>query len=406
MNRGRGAACLAAVCVMAPAFAQAASWVADPSLEVSSAANDNYGLAFDRRNRVGLVSMTGGLVASRETENMATRLNAALVGLALRGDLHQNEWQDSLALSHTLTDPVDTFAFDVKTSRDETLQTPVSSADVLIGRGLQRQAGGDASWQHHLTERLTASGALAINRARYSASLAGAHDYQEGSGSALLRYLLDERDSVNANMVHQDYRTLDDAVRSMTDSLTVGGSHALSETNDLAVSLGAFRTRTSVLAAVLACPAGAATCTVPIVVARTGRSARWGAQYNASYEGRLTPLTKLSVSAVRQQDPSGAGVTVLADTLRAAIEHSYSETLSSTLSYTRSSSRYQGVAGGQVSRLQTLSAAVSKQVSPQLSLRATADYQRSAVAFEGLRAHAASVAITLRYEWQRLEAHR
>ena len=405
MNRGRGAACLAAVCVMAPAPARAASWAADPSLEVSSAANDNYGLAFGRRDRVGLVSMTGGLVASRETESMATRLNAELVGLALRGDLHRDEWQDSLALSHTFSDPIDTFAFDAKSTRDETLQTPVSSADVLIGRGLQRQAGADASWQHQLTERLSASGALALDRARYSASLAGAHDYQNGSASTSLRYRLDERDSVNANGVHQDYRTLDDAVRSMTDSLTVGGSRSLTETSNASVSLGAYRTRTSVLAAVLACPAGAATCTVPIVVARTGRSARWGAQYNASYEGRLTPLTKLSARAVRQQDPSGAGVTVLADTLRAEIDHSYSETLSGSLSYTRSSSRYEGIAGGQVSRLQTLSAAVSRQVSPQLSFRATADYQRSAAAFEGLRAHAASVAITLRYEWQRLEAH-
>ena len=405
MNRGRGAACLAAVCVMAPAPARAASWAADPSLEVSSAANDNYGLAFGRRDRVGLVSMTGGLVASRETESMATRLNAGLVGLALRGDLHRDEWQDSLALSHTFSDPIDTFAFDAKSTRDETLQTPVSSADVLIGRGLQRQAGADASWQHQLTERLSVSGALALARARYSASLAGAHDYQNGSASTSLRYRLDERDSVNANGVHQDYRTLDNAVRSMTDSLTVGGSRALSETSDVAVTLGAYRTRTNVLTAVLACPAGAATCTVPNVVARTGRSARWGAQYNASYEGRLTPLTKLSARAVRQQDPSGAGVTVLADTLRAEIDHSYSETLSGSLSYTRSSSRYEGIAGGQVSRLQTLSAAVSQQVSPQLSLRATADYQRSAAAFEGLRAHAASVAITLRYEWQRLEAH-
>ena len=406
MNLGRGAACLAAVCVFVPGSVQAALWAADPSLEVSSAANDNYGLAFDRRDRVGLVSMTGGLVASRETETLATRLNANLVGLFLRGDLHQDEWRDSLSLSHTLKGPVDTFAFDAKTARDETRQAPASSADVLIGGGgLQRDVTGDASWEHRLTERLSTTGALAIARKRYSATLLGAHDYQDGSGSASLRWLLDERDSVNASVTHQDYRTLDNGVRSMTDSLDLGGSRALSETSHAAVSVGAYRSRSSVVQPVLACAGNAASCATPIVVAQVGHVARWGAQYDASYDGSLTELTRLSASAARHQDPSGAGVTVLSDTLRLGLDHACSETLTSALSYTRSSSRYQGLTGGQASRLQTLTASMSKQLSPQLSLRATADHKRSAQAFDGLHAHSTSIAITLRYEWQRLEAH-
>ncbi len=405
MNLGRGAACLAAVCVFVPGSAQAALWAADPSLELSSAANDNYGLAFDRRNRVGLVSMTGGLVASRETETMATRLNANLVGLLLRGDLHRNEWQDSLTLSHTLKGPVDTFSFDAKMARDETLQTPLSSADLLIGRGLQRDTTGDASWEHHLTERLSATGALAIVRTRYSASLFGAHDYQNGSGSYSLRYLLDERDSVNTSVAHQDYRTLDNGVRSMTDSISVGGTRALSETSTAAVSVGAYRSRSSVVQAVLACPGNAVSCSTPVVVSQVGRMARWGGQYNASWDGRFTELTHFNASAARQQDPSGAGVTVLSDTLRAGVDHSFSETLTSALAYTRSSARYQGLSGGPASRLHTLTASMSTQVSPQLSLRATADHKRSAQAFDGLHAHSTSITFTLRYDWQRLEAH-
>ena len=404
MNLGLGAACLAAVCVFVPTPVQAALWAADPSLELTSAANDNYGLAFDRRNRVGLASMTGGLVASRETETQATRLNANLVGLLLRGDLHQAEWQDSLTLSHSLKGPVDAFAFDAKTARDQTLQSPSSSADLLIGRGLKRDMSGDASWEHGLTERLSATGALAILRTRYSASLLGARDYQDGSASASLRYLLDERDSVTAALAHQDYRTLDDRVRSLTDSLSVGGSRALSETSNASVSVGAYRQRTGVVQAVLACPGGTPTCGTPIVVAQVGRQARWGAQYNASYDARLSELTRFSASAARQQDPSGSGVTVLNDTLRAGVDHAYSETLASQLTYTRASSRYQGLAGGAASRLQTLTAVLSKQFSPQLSLRATADYKRSTQAFDGLHAHSTSVALTLRYEWQRLDA--
>jgi hypothetical protein len=408
MNLGRGAACLAAVCVFVPSAAQAALWAVDPSMELSSAANDNYGLAFDRRNRVGSLSVTGGLVASRETESAATRLDASLVGLALRGDLHQDEWQDSLALSHALSGPVDSFTWDAKSVRDQTLQTPVSSADLLIGRGLQRNTSADAAWRRNITERLSMDTGLDIRRARYSASLRGARDYQDGSGSASLRYLLDERGSVNARFVHQDYRSLDNDVRVLTDSLSLGETRALSENISVALSGGGYRSRSAVVQAVLVCPGDAASCAngqAPVVVAQVGHSARWGVQYNASCNGQIDERTRFAASAGRQQDPSGAGVTVLSDTLHADLDRTYSETLSGALAYTRSSSRFQGTFGGGPSRLQTLSASVNKALSPRWSLRAHADYQRSVQAFEGLRAHALSLSVTLRYEWQRVEAH-
>ncbi len=406
MNLGRGATCLAAVCALVPSCAQAAAWTADPSLELSSGANDNYGLAFDRRDREGSLSMTGGLVASRETENTATRLNAGLAGLLLRGDRRQNEWQDSVAVSHTLKGPVDTFSLDAKTTRDETLQTPSSSADLLIGRGLQRNTSGDARWDRRFTERLDGNFVLGVARARYSTSLSGAHDYQNGSASASLRYLLDERDSVTASLAHQDYRTLDDGVRVLSDSLTLGGSRALSETGNVSATVGAYRSRSSVLQAVLACRDNVATCSGgnAVVVAQVGHLARWGLQYNASADEQLTERTRFEASAARQQDPSGAGVTVLSDTWRAAVAHAASETLHGSLTYTRASSRYQGIAGGQASRLQTLAATLSKDLSTQVSLRATADYKRAEQAFDGARAHAAGITLTLRYEWQRLEA--
>ena len=403
MNAGRHAACLAAVCVFAPGAAQAAFWTANPGLELTSGADNDYGLAFGHSDRVGLASMKGDLVASRETENAITHLDANLVGLLLRGDLRQNEWQDSLALSHAVTGPVDSFRVDAKTTRDETLQTPASSADVLIGRGLQRDSNGDVTWGRRITERLGATTVMGLDRHRYSASLGGAHDYQNGSVSTSLRYLLDERDSVNAGLAHQDYRTLANDVRSFTDSLSVGGNRALTENSNAGISLGAYRSRTTVLERLLACADAA--CSRPIVVAQVGHLARWGVQYDVSFDRQWTELTKLALSAGRQQDPSGAGVTVLNDTLRASVDHAWSETLSGSLSATRSTSRYEGIADGRGSRLQTLAASLSKLISPRLSLRANADYRRSTQAFDGLQAHSASVSLTLRYEWQRLEAH-
>ena len=403
MNAGRMAACLAAACVFVPAAARADAWNADPSLELTSGGDDNYGLAYGRPDRVVLSTVTGALVASRETEAMATHLHASLVGLVLRGRTHQNEWQDNLGLTQTLAGPVDSFQFDARTTRDETLQTPVSSADVIIGRGLQLDAGGDASWDHHFTERLDASTALGFDRRHYSESLAGAHDYQDGSASLQLRYLLDERSSVNANLAHQDYRTLANDVRSFTDSLSVGGSRALSETGNASLSLGAYRSRSAVTQPVRACSDAA--CTTLAVVAQVGHSARWGIQYNASYSSQVTELTKVSASAARQQDPSGAGVTVLSDTLQAGLDHAWSETLSGSLNVTQSTSRYEGLVGGSSSRLQTVGAVISKLLSQQLSLRANLDYRRSTDAINDLNAHSAAVSLTLRYEWQRLEAH-
>ena len=407
MNLGHGAACLAAVCVFVPSSAQAALWAADPNLELSCGANDNYGLAFDRRNRVGTVSLNGGLVASRRTENMSTSLNANVVGLGLRGDLNQNEWQDSFTLDHTLTDPVDSFAFSAKTARDDTRQTPGGSADLLIGRGLQRSNDASGSWSRSLTERLGATGTLAWQRTRYSSAQAGAHDFQNASATGSMRYLVDERDSVNANVAHQDYRTLDDSVRSLTDSLTFGASRALSETSNASLALGAYRSRTTALQAVLVCPADCqAGLAAPVIAVLPGRTARWGLQYSASYDGRFDEVTNFSATAARQQDPSGAGATVRSDTLRAGVDHAFSETLNGTLAWSRSTSTFLGGLGGPQSRFQSLGLLLSKALSPRMSVRANVDYKRSSQPLTGADTHATAFAITLRYEWQRLEAHR
>jgi hypothetical protein len=409
MSLSHRAACLAAVCVLHPSTAQAALWAADPSIELSSGANDNYGLAFDRKNRAASASMSGGLVASRQTENVSTSLNANVVGLELRGDLHQDEWQDSATLSHTVTDPVDSFAVSAKTTRDDTRQTPGGSADLLIGRGLRRNADATANWSHALTERLTATGDLDIDRTHYSSNLLGARDYQNGSVSASLRYLVDERSSANASVAHQDYRTLDNLVRSLSDSLSVGATRALSETSTASLSLGAYRARTTALQPVLVCPGVVSACqdgaVSPIVVLQAGHSARWGLQYSASYTGQFTELTKFSASAGRQQDPSGAGATVRSDTLRASVDHAFSETTNGTLAWNRSASTFLGGIGGTQSRLQTLGLLISKALSPQVTLRANVDYKRSSQSLASLDAHSASFALTLRYEWQRLEAH-
>ena len=410
MNLGHRAACLAAVCVFNPSPAQAALWAADPSIELSCGADDNYGLAFDRKNRVLTASLNGGLVASRQTENVSTSLNANVVGLGLRGDLHQDEWQDSITLSHTVTGPIDSFAFSAKTHRDDTRQTPGGSADLLIGRGLQHGVGATVSWSRALSERLTATGELDVDRTRYSSNLAGARDYQSGSASASLRYLVDERSSVNASLTHQDYRTLDNAVRSLSDNLSFGAVRALSETSNASLSLGAYRSRTTALQAVLVCPDVVATCVdglvAPIVIVQAGHAARWGLQYSASYSAQFTELTKFSAGAGRQQDPSGAGSTVRSDTLKASVDHALSETVNGTLSWNRSSSAYLDGVGGPQSRLQSLALLLSKALTPQLTLRGNVDYKRSSVSSGSLDARSTSFVITLRYEWQRLEAHR
>ncbi len=403
------AATLAAVCALAAAPARAALWTAEPSVELACGANDNYGLAFDRRNRVATMAVTGSLLGTRATEAGATSLDAKLVGLALRGDLHQNEWQDSVTLDHKFAGPLDSFEFSGATARDDTRQIPGGSVDLLTARGLQRSNQATGDWTRALSERLSVVTGLGYQRTRYSAGLAGAHDYRNASGSASLRWLADERSSVNASASHQDYRTLDGGVRSQTDSLTFGGSRAFSETQSASLSLGAYRSRTTVKQAVLVCSLSCQEGLAGVsVLLETGRSARWGLQYNAGYGGALTETTKLAVSAARQQDPSGAGATVRSDTLRASLDHAFSETLSSSLNWTLSRAAYLGVQSGPSSQLQGLGLLLAKNLSPRWTLRANADWRRSAESLSGAHAdaHASSVAITLRYEWQRLEAHR
>ena len=410
MTPSRRLAALAAACSLVPSAAQAAWWTLDPSVELSGGANDNYGLLVGSKNRVGTASMTGGFVASRQTENSSTGLTANLVALALRGDTHQNEFQDSIALSQSLAGPVDSFTLNAQWSRDDTLQTPTSSGDLLIGRGLQRHESATGGWTRQLTERLGVVSNLSIERARYSQALVGAKDYQDGSATAALQYVVDERTTANVSASHQDYRALDESVRSLTDSLTAGFARDLSETGNLSLNLGAYRTRLRAPHEVLVCPVDVVLCEIglaaPVVVADGGRSTRWGLQYSGAYNAQFTETTKGAASISRQQAPSGAGVTVRSDLFRASLDHAWSERTAATLAYTRSGSTYQGVGQQPSSTLQTLGLQLSQALSPQMSVRANVDYKRSSEAFTALSAHSASFTITLHYDWQRLEAHR
>ena len=222
MRVGRGLPVLAAAWALAPSVASAADWSVDRNVELSCGVDDNYGLGVDARRRADSLSLTGGIGASRATENAVTSLAGQLTDQLLRGDIGQNELQDKLTLSQTLNDPIDHFEMTATLAHDNTLQTPTSSADLLLGRGLRRSSGATAAWTRRLTERLGASLDAGLARTAYGLSLAGAKNYQSAAIDAGLQYAWDERDNLHLGLGHSDYRTEDGSARSLGEHLSLG----------------------------------------------------------------------------------------------------------------------------------------------------------------------------------------
>jgi len=405
-------AAIAAACALAPVLppSHAAAWGVDRSLEWGVDANDNYGLPVGQTNRVAAMSLTGGVGAGRRTENSQTRLEARLTGQALRGDLHQGEVDGNLSFSHAVTAPRDEFAWNAAKTQDTTLQTPLSSADLLLGRIRRRTENVTATWTRRLSERWSTTGSLALDRAIYSQRVSGAVDYRNLTLAANSQFRLDERSTLSARLSHADYRTLEGGSRALTDSLGAGLSRNFSATASAGVNIGRYRTRSEALQPVRVCPVQADLCQAGIVsyivIDQLGSTLRWGLQYSGSGSLQLDERSRVSFSASRQQDPSGAGVLVRSDTLAATLAHAFTPTLDGTFAYTRSRSTYEGLVTAPQPRLQTLAAQLSKALAPDTTLRAEFRHTRSDEPVSGRHAHANSLSLVLRVEWPSRAAER
>lgn len=393
----------------APQAARAEQWLIENSLATRYESNDNITLVQSSPGTMNTLSLSSALAASRKTENSATRLNAFVSSVQQQGPGEQDRVDGKLGVDQSLTDPLNSFRFGLHYLQD--FNSTVDSADVAVARGRRRTKTLSGAWSHSLSERVSVEIETSLDRTAYGLPSTQAVDFRNDSVSAGLSHRWAELTTVSLNASHSNYRTEADTSRSTTDQISLGFSRTWSERSNLSLSLGSYRTRTAGLRSRLVCPGEPLFCqrgfVRPELVTERAYTSGRGLQFNLSQRYQLDERTDLSFSAARQQAPSGAGVVVRNDTLRASASHSFTDLLTASASYSQSRSTYESLAGTNVRPAQqSFSLSFSRQLAPDLSVYGGYQFSRADGVVPGQGARANSVSVSLQYDWPRFDAAR
>ncbi len=393
----------------APPAALAEQWVLDNSLASRYESNDNAALAQRSAGTMNTLTLSSALAASRKAENSATRMNALVSSVRQWGPGEQDRVDGELGLEQTLADPLNSFKLGVQYLQD--FNNLVDSADVAVGQGRRRTKTLSAAWSRSLSERVSANTQLTLDRTSYGQGVRAALDYRNAALSAGLSHRWTEVDTLSLDLSHANYRTETDTNRSTTDQINLGLSRVWTERSSASLSLGVYRTKTAGLRGRLVCPLEPSFCdsgfVQPVIATERAYTTGQGLQFNLSQRYQFDERTDFSVSAARQQSPSGAGVVVRSDTLRASANHGFTPLLNGSMSYAQSRSTYLGFDGA-VARpaQQSFSVSITRQLAADLSLQAGYQFSRADGAEAGQGARSNSVSVSLQYDWPRFDAAR
>ena len=389
--------------------ARAEQWVVENSLASRYETNDNAALAQSSPGSMNTLSLSTAWAAARRTESSATRMNAAVTSLSQWGPGAQDRVDGQLGLGQSLSDTLNSVNLGLQYLQD--FNSTVGNNDVTVGRGRRRSRTLSGAWARSLTERVSVNTQLSLERTAYGQALAGATDYRNTALSGSLSYRLTEVDTLSLDASHSDYRTEADTNRSTTDQVGLGVSKVLSDRNSASLSLGLYRTQTQALRSRLVCPLADSFCDAgfvsPVVATDRVYTTGQGLQFSLSERYQFDETTDFSFSAARQQLPSGAGLVVRSDTLRASVSHAFSPTVNGAVNYAQSRSTYLGLdASAPRPAQQNLAVWMTRQLAADLSLQLSYQFSRAHGAFAGQDARSNSVSVSVSYDWPKFDATR
>ena len=406
--RWRWRALSAALVALAPLSARADRWLMEDSVNARFESNDNFALVPVSPGTVNTLYVSGALDVSRQLENAVTRLKTDATAVRQQGAAAQNRMDGQLALTQSLSDPLNTFNLALQYAQD--FNNLVTNADVTQGQGRRRTATLSAAWSRALSERLSASAQFSADRTSYGAQLAGAVGYRDVAVSGGLSYGLSEVATLGLQASHSDYRAADDLNRSRTDSVDLSLSRPLSDRASGSIGLGVYRTASTAQDLRLACPLAVSFCNaglVPfVVVEQRNDTSRKGLQFKASYRWRIDETTDTSFSVARQQAPSGAGTLVRSDTLSLGVNRSLSPTLTGSMNYVRSRSVFPDSTNAPSPGRSLFAVLLTKQLAPDLSVQASYQHNRSDASAFANGARSNSLSVSLNYRGSGIDASR
>lgn len=394
--------------VLAPLGANAELWLIESSLNSGFESNDNLALAQASPGRVNTLSLSTSLNASRQLENSVTRMKADITALREHGPGAENRIDAQLALTKSLSDPLNSVDFALQYSQD--FNNVVKNADVTLEQGQRRTTLLSAAWSHALSERLSANTRLSVNQTRYGQQLSGAVDYRDSAASAGLSYGLTETTTMGLQTSYSTYRPVDNNNESKTSRAGMSVSRVLSDRTNGSVNFGGYRTVTTASSASLACPLAAAYCNagyVPfVIVTESNASSLRGLEVGASLRYQFNETTDSALGVARQQVPSGAGTLVRSDTVSAALNRSFSPTLAGAMNVERSRSAFQKSTNAAQPGRSTFSLSLTKQLATDLSLQTRFQRSRSDDSALGNNARSNSLSVSLKYDGPRIDSSR
>jgi hypothetical protein len=404
--KAQGAVCV--VLVLALPIARADRWLVEDSLITRLESNDNAGLATSSSGRTNTLYLSGALDASRQLENAVTRLKTDASFVTEKGGSSKNRLDGSMALSQSLSDPLNVFNATLQYAQD--FNDVVTNADVTQGQGRRRTTGWSAGWSRSLSERLGASTQFSSGHTAFGQELPGAVGHRDSRVSAGLSYALIEVASLGLQASRSDYLAADRRSRSKTDSVNLSLSGTVSPRTGGSVSVGVYRTSSTETRQRVVCPLEVSLCNaglVPFELADASLdSSRRGLQFTTTYRLQVDETTDASFAVARQQMPSGAGTLVRSDTLNLGANRTLSPTLSASMNYARSRSTFQDGAVAASPGQTNLSLSFSKQLAPDLALQAGLQRTQIHGSSSGINAHSNSLSISLQYTGPTVDASR
>lgn len=391
--------------VLAPLAVRAEQWTLDNKLSTRYEVNDNAPLAVNRPGTMNALSLSNNLQASRRSENASTGVRAAMTAVEEHGPGSNDRLDGQWGLTQNFDDPL--HSLDLSANYLQDINNQIENSDVLVGRSRRRSSLVSARLSRQFSPRIGGSVQGSFDRTRFGAT--GGSDYRNGSLGGSLSYRPTELQTWSLTLSQGRYRTEAGTYESTTDQLSIGWSQAMIERYNLSLSLGGYRSRNEGLRYVRVCglvPLCADDPSFYQLVAEPVAETKRGLQFNFSSRFQFNETTDFSLSAAREQSPSGVGVVARRDTFNAQLGHSFSPVMTGSFGYARNRALY-GSFGGDVTRSEeSLALSITRRLSDDLSLQAGATHRRAHGSQMAGDARSSSIAVSLSLDWPRLEASR
>lgn len=392
--------------LLASLAVRAEQWTLDNKLSTRYEVNDNAPLATRAPGTMNAMSVSSNLQATRRSENASTGVRAAMTAVEEHGPLSNDRLDGQWGLTQTFEDPL--HSLDLSANYLQDINNQIENSDVLVGRSRRRSSLLSARLSRQFSPRIGGSVQGSFDRTRYGT--AGGNDYRNGSLGGSLSYRPDELQTWSLSLSQGRYRTEAGTYQSTTDQLSIGWSQTMTERHSLSLSIGGYRSRNDGQRLVRVCAGTPDFCVInPIFyrfIAEPVSEKKRGLQFNLSSRFQLNETTDVSLSAAREQAPSGVGVVARRDKLSAQLSHNFSPVMSGTFGYARNRALY-GSFGGDVTRSEeSLSLSFTRRLNDDLSLQAGATHRRAHGSEMAGEARSSSVAVSLSLDWPRLDASR